>query len=304
MSQPVAILDGDFVAQEAALLPVWDNGFVLGTTLVEQLRSFGGQIGHLEQHLTRLYRSLELVGIQPPLAGEELADLARELVSRNWSLVDPADDLGLSIFITPGDSPSMTDGDVGRPRFCLHTFPLAFCLWADKYETGQKLVVTQTQHIPNECWPAEIKCRSRMNYFLADREARGRVPGARALLLDPDGFVTEASTANVVLYREGEGLVVPPTGHVLPGVSVRTLFEIADELGIATHEQALRPADLLTVDEMLLSSTPFGIVPVSEVDGQAIGATCPGPMFRRLLERFSQRVGLDIAAQARAFSRR
>ncbi len=304
MNEPIAYLDGEMLPQSRATLPVWDAGFVLGTTVVEQLRTFGGSLFHVEDHLSRLYRSLELVGTECPLSQVELTDIVTQVAEQNWPLLDPADDLGVSIFVTPGDSPSLTDGASGRPRVGVHSFPLAFGLWAEKYELGQRLVITDTRHVPEACWPTEIKCRSRMHYHLADREAQSRQAGARALLLDIEGNVAEASTANVVIYREAEGLLAPPMSHVLPGVSIRVLLALAKKLGIPTSERNLLPQDVLTADEVLLSSTPFCILPVSEVDQKAIGSGCPGRAFQQLLTAFGEQVGLDIAAQARRFARR
>jgi len=302
MNEPVAYLEGEIVPLSQAVLPVWDSGFVLGTTIIEQLRTFGGQVFHLEHHLSRLERSLELVGVKAGLTLQEIGDIAIRLIALNRPLIDRDDDLGLSIFVTPGDSPSMTEGRSGAPRVGIHTFPLSFGIWAEKYSQGQTLITTNTRHVPNECWPAEIKCRSRMNYYLADREASARQTDARALLLDMEGFITEASTANLVIYREGDGLIAPPKASVLPGVSLSVLWKLADQLDIATSERQLLPSDVAQADEVLLSSTPFCILPVSQVDGIDIGQSVPGPIFGRLLAAFDRLVGLDIAAQARRFA--
>ena len=302
MNEPLAYLNGELLPLSRAVLPVWDAGFVLGTTIIEQLRTFGGRLFHVDEHLDRLYRSLELVGVDPGVSKDDLGAIARRLVDGNWPLIDEEDDLGVSILITPGDAPSLTDGELGQPRVVVHTFPLAFGLWAEKYKAGQKLVITETRHVPNECWSAEIKCRSRMNYHLADREARAIKPGARALLLNTSGHVTETSTANVVFYRRDEGLVSPPQGDVLAGVSMRCLFELADGLGIATSQRKLLPDDVFQADEILMSSTPFCVLPVTKVDQSPVSAGRPGPVFEQLISAFDRLVGLDIAAQAERFA--
>ena len=83
-------------------LPIYDAGFVLGATISEQLRTFGGRLFRLEEHLARLAHSLEIVGVRPQLSLEQLGEAARELVARNHPLLAAGDDLGLSMFITPG----------------------------------------------------------------------------------------------------------------------------------------------------------------------------------------------------------
>src|SRR5690606_15089688 len=106
------------------------------------------------------------------------------------------------------------------PTVCLHTRRLPYAHWADKYEVGEALATTPVLQAPGECWPPALKCRSRMHYYLADREAAARFPGARALMLDAGGFATEASTANVLVYRAGVGLLTPPRAKILPGISL------------------------------------------------------------------------------------
>ena len=137
-----------------------------------------------------------------------LADMGRvaeELVERNVRLVPPGSDLGLVMFVTPGPHPTLAGR--GRaaeqtPLVGLHTFELPFERWADKYQSGERLVITNVRQVPASCWPPELKCRSRMHYFLADSEAAAIEPGARALLLDQSGNVTEASTANVLICQD------------------------------------------------------------------------------------------------------
>src|SRR5262249_7168562 len=146
---------------------------------------------------------------------------------------DPADDLQTTLFLTPGVSPAYADiaGQRG-PTVCVHTQPLAFSQCAGKYAAGDSLVVSEVRQVHSQCWPHALKCRSRMHSYLADKQARQIEPGARALLLDERGYVTEASPANVVAYRRDEGLISPPKDHILPGVTVAVLAELAGQLAI------------------------------------------------------------------------
>ncbi len=315
MPEPVANMNGVWVPASQAVIPVTDAGFMQGVTVAEQLRTFNGLLFELPRHLARLARSLEIVGIELPISLDELASRAQELAARNYSLLKPGGDLGLSMFVTPGTYPSFLTPDPptpdpptpdhrrltpgGSPVFLgLHTYPLAFASWAYKYEQGETLVLTDVRQVPTDCWPAELKCRSRMHYYLADRAARQQAPGARAVMLDHRGFVTEASTANLLIYRANEGIVSPPRASILPGVTVAVLAELAAELSIPWSERDLTIADVSTADEILLCSTSPCVWPVTRFAGNTISRGTAGPMARKLLAAFSQRVGLDIAAQA------
>lgn len=305
MPEPIAYLNGAWVPATQALIPVTDAGFVQGVTVAEQLRTFNGQLFELPRHLSRLQRSLAIVGIELPLSVDELAKLAHELAARNHALLQPGDDLGLSIFVTPGTYSTFTAaGSAAGPFLGMHTYPIPFVSWAHKYEQGEKLVVTNVKQVPNDCWPVELKCRSRMHYYLADRAAREIEPGARAAMLDHSGFVTEASTANLLIYRASEGIVSPPRASILPGVSVAILAELAAELKISWSERDLTVNDCANADEILLCSTSPCVWPVTRFNGETISNGTAGPIAQKLLAAFSQRVGLDIAGQATQFSKK
>lgn len=305
MSEPQAYLNGRFLPASQAMISPVDAGFVLGATVTEQLRTFGGRLFRLDDHLARLERSLELVGIEPGLTRAQFAEIGRELVTHNHRFLEGGDDLGLSIFVTPGIYASYANPeDPVEPLVCLHTYALPFRLWASKYEKGQALVTSDVRQVPPECWPSELKCRSRMHYYLADREAAAKDPGARAVLLDSNGHVTETSTANVLLYKAAEGLVSVPHHKVLHGISMATLMEMASEQGLSVSQRNLTPNDLASADEVLLSSTPFCLLPATRLNGRPIASGRPGPVFQRLLAGWSERMGLDIAGQAKRFATR
>ncbi|MCS7304318.1 MAG: aminotransferase class IV [Thermoguttaceae bacterium] len=301
----LAYINGRFVPADQLAISVIDAGFVLGATVTEQLRTFGGRLFRLQAHLDRLWRSLETVGIEPGLSQNQLAELATELAAHNHRLLEPGDDLGLGIFITPGPYLGYCGQPVEvRPTVCLHTYPLAFWLWASKYRQGQALWISSVQQVDEACWPAALKCRSRMHYYLADREAAQKDPGSRAVLLDREGFITETSTANIVIYRAEQGLVSPPQERILPGISLEMLFHLAHGLGIPTGFGRLRPEDLTSADEIMITSTPFCVLPITRLQGQPVANGQPGPIYQKLLQAWSKEVGIDIVAQAERFTHR
>jgi len=302
-----AYLNGQVIPASQASLQVYDAGFVLGVTVAEQVRTFAGRLFRLEQHLARLTRSLEIVGIDPGVTMLELEKAAIDLAERNHALLDEGDDLGLSIFVTPGPYSTMAavaeQPDKAGPTVCMHTYPLPFHLWADKYDHGQSLVVSDVKQVPATCWPPELKCRSRMHYYLADNEARQVRPDARALLLDCDGCVLEASTANIIIYNRDEGIVSPPKEKILPGVSVGMVAELAANLGVPFLHRHVSVDDVFQADEVMLCSTSPCVWPVVNVDGRTIAYGRPDEMCTKLLAAWSNAVGVDIPAQASNFAR-
>lgn len=301
MTEPTAYLNGKFIPASQAVIPVTDLGFVQGVTVAEQLRTFNGKLFRLDKHLDRLERSLAIVGVDAGVTRAEFVRLAEELVARNFPALPAGGDLGLSMFVTPG--PYGTFASSGYithtgPTVGMHTYALPFHTWAGKYDTGESLVVTSIEQVPNTCWPAELKCRSRIHYYLADKEARTKEPGARALMVDQAGFATESSTANLLVYYQGEGLVSPPKEKILPGVTVAAIEELAKQLGIPFTYRDLRVNDIARADEAMLCSTSPCVWAVTRLNGKPIGSGKPGEVVAQLQQAWSNMVGVDIVAQA------
>jgi branched-chain amino acid aminotransferase len=294
-----AYLHGAWVDARELAIPVGDLGFVLGATVVERLRTFNARPFRVEEHLARLKHSLEIVGWNAEPLTAEVREAIAAFVDVNAEHISPGDDWNIAAFVTPGET-----ADAARPTVCVHGGPIPFAAWAHMYEAGVEVCISDVRQVPQNCWPSELKCRSRMHYYLADEEAARRCPGARAILLDQRGYVGEASTANVVAYYAGRGLVTPRLEGVLPGISQQMLFELADELGIPHSEADILPVELAAASEVMLTSTSICIQPVVKLDAKPIADGHPGAVYRKLLDAWGKKVGVDIAAQARQFANR
>ena len=303
MDEVVAYLNGEWVPRSTLSLPITDAGVMLGATVVEQLRTFDGRLFRYAEHLSRLGRSLKIAGIDAGLSINEIGKIGSDLVARNHQFLGKGDDLGLTIFITPGLYPS-TESEPSRPTVCIHTQPLVLAPLVDAFCRGQSVVITDIVQVPAQCWPPELKCRSRMHYFLADQKAARLDSAARALTLDSEGFIAEASTANIVAFFEGEGLVSPLREQILQGISLEVLVEMASELGIPFTYQSITPDRLRSADELFLCSTTPCLLPVTKVDLQPVGSGKVGEMFGRLMQAWCDLAGLDIVAQAKRFATR
>ena len=295
--------NGEF-SDQPPVISVYDAGFVQGLTVSEQLRTFRGRLYRLDDHLRRMQRSLEIVGVDLPISWDELASVVVQIASKNYTRLAPHDDLGVTVLVTPGTYHGMVAPQVTGPTVCVHAQPLAFEFWCEKYSNGQRLVTSSIRQTSPLNWPPELKCRSRMHYYLADQEAQRIDPAARALLLDLDGFVSESSTANILVYSARDGFIVPHQAKVLPGISLAVVHELAQEMNYAWHERDLTPPEFMAAAEIMLCSTSPCLLPVVSVDGQRIGTGGPGVVFQQLISAWSAKVGLDIAEQARLFAQR
>src|SRR5207245_10813002 len=134
-----------------------------------------------------------LARIDIGLTREELSALSEELVAHNAKLSDEAAELGLVQFVTAGEYAAFAGlpGQAVRagPTVCVHTFPLPFERWAPKMQAGAHLVTPSIRHVPPQCYDPKMKYRSRMHFYLADKEAQQVDADAAALLLDLHGNV-------------------------------------------------------------------------------------------------------------------
>ncbi|MXY99033.1 MAG: branched-chain amino acid aminotransferase, partial [Gemmatimonadetes bacterium] len=151
-------------------------------------------------------------------------------------------------------------------------------------------------HVPPQCVDPKTKNRSRLHYWLADRQTQAVDPAATSLLLDLDGNLTECSGANFVLVAD-DTIYTPTSRNILEGVSLVTLREMAPELGLGWVEKELQPYDAVNAGEAWLTSTPYCLAPCTRINDTPIGDGRPGPQFGRAMEAWSRRVGMDILAQ-------
>jgi branched-chain amino acid aminotransferase len=300
MPEPLAWLNGQLLPYDAARLSLHDAGFVFGATVTDLCRTFRHQLYRWPEHLARFRQSCKAVHIEVEPSNVFLTRLAEQLVHHNARLLSAEQDLALVLFATPGPVGYYAglQGGIGdaAPSFGMHTFPLPLARHRRLFQEGAHLITPMTRHVPAECVDRRIKQRSRLHWWIADREVAGREPGAIALLLDLDGLVTETAGANFLMVRSGT-VLSPPADAILGGISLQVVRELCADLAIPFEEQPLTPADCLAADEAFLTCTSFCIAGVSRINGTPV--PWPGPVFQRLLANWSASVGLDIAGQIR-----
>lgn len=299
MHGPIAYLNGRFLPAAEAQVALDDVGFVHGATVVERLRTFQGRLFRLPEHLARLRRSLEIVGVENVPTDGELSLAAEKVTHENSRLLANGDELGLVIFVTPGRLGWNGDTPAAGPTVCVHSQRLPIERWAQHYEAGAALVSVPVVQPPPESWPAELKCRSRMHFYLAEREAAKIELGAMALLCDAAGHVTECTIANVAVSIDGATLISPPKKRILPGITLAATQELAAAREIGWIERDLTIAEMGVAQEIWLTSTPWCVLPVTRFNGRAVGAGRPGALYRQMARAWNDLVGCDFAAQAR-----
>ena len=283
-----------------AKLSIYDLGIVMGATVTDMARTYGHEPFRLKDHLIRFYESCKYARLKVPLSLEATEKVTREITRHNAQELVAKEDLAIVFFITPGENAVYAGSAAGRvhlePTFCIRTFPLPFSNWAHLFRDGAHVVTPSIRHIPLQCVDPKIKCRSRMHWWLADQEAHLTDPKAITLLLDLDGNVTETSGSNFLIAKHGAA-ISPTACNTMRGISRQNVIELCAKLHIVFTERDFQVHDVINADEAFLTTTPYGIAPVTRINGLDIGNGKPGPLFKRIASAWSEQVGFDILEQ-------
>jgi len=282
-------VDGEVVPASGATVSVEDRGFAYGDAAFETLRAYGGEIFRWEDHAARLADTCETLGLDHGLAASDLKGRIDETLAAN-DLADAYVKLSVTRGVQPGTLDPQPDVDptvvvIAKPlpRGGVDSEPV--------HDGPAALQTTKTRKPASRALPADAKTHNYLNGILARLELR--VTGAdEALMLDPEGNVAEGATSNL-FFADGAALKTPSLdGPILPGVTRRTVIEIAEEEGIPVEEGTYAPDAVREADEVFLTNSTWGIRPVRRVDGLAVGGDGEGAegaltaLLSRLFDRY------------------
>ncbi|ALA60564.1 aminotransferase class IV [Nitrospira moscoviensis] len=278
-------LNDRFVPEEQALVSVFDHGFLYGDGVYETIRSYGARIFMRDQHITRLYRSAEAIGLAIPIPRKSWPDLLHDAMTRN-DVGDDRRDAYLRITITRGAGQIGLDPALcPTPTVVIMTKPLVPPAPA-LYEQGVALVIAQTRrNLPSALSP-HIKATNFLNNILAKREAiAARV--FDSVLLNWEGHVTECTISNLFFVTSGRLRTPSVACGILDGITREIVMQLARDEGIPVEEGRFTAADLSQADECFLTNTSMEIMPAVSIDRKAIGSGTPGPVTQRLRALFA-----------------
>ena len=296
MDERTVYLNGEFVRESKASISIFDRGFTSGDGIYEATRTFGHKLFRLEDHIDRLFNSLNYCRIEISLSPAEMENVCVELVDRNLNLIQQDDDYSLWHVITRGVRAPGTTTMLG-PTVAIFLQPVDFTRYAAAYLEGMALVTPATRRIPPQCLDPKAKITNKMNHNQALFEAQQVDPAAIPLMLDLDGNLCETDTANVFFVSKGK-LCTPSARTVLGGITREVVFELAEKMGLEVVEGNFTPFDMYNAEEAFLSGTSGSITPVNAMNGKSIGSDLPGPVTLRLINAWNELLGYDYVAQA------
>lgn len=277
-------LDGKFVSGEDAKVSVFDHGLLYGDGVFEGIRLYGGNIFRLEEHLERLEYSAKAIMLQIPLSRQELIWATCETCRQN-ALTDAY----IRLVVTRGV------GDLGLapwlcPKPSLFIIASKISLYPKEYyENGLAIVTVPTRRISPAALPPTIKSLNYLNNILGKIE--GKQFGAlEAIMLNDQGYVAECTADNVFIVHKGEIMTPAASQGALKGITRSTIFDIAKDTGLSIRETDMTRYDIWCADECFLTGSGAEVIPVVKLDGREIGNGKPGPVTKRVLDAFRQRV--------------
>ena len=296
-NERVVYLNGEFVPESRATIPISDRGFIYGDAVFDTARTFGGKIYRLREHVERLMRSLRYVQIDPGLDADKFCTISEQVVERNAHLLGPSDDYWVILRVTRGSNNPNGPRDRAEPTVIVTCVPLPLAKRANLFRDGIEVVVPSTRRTPPESLNPAAKTHNYLNLIVAGLETQKSAPDAWPVLLDTRGFLTEGSGSNIFLVHGGK-VRTPKAQYVLAGVSRAVTLDLCRDLGIEIEEDDLSPYDAATADEAFITSTSLCLCPMGKFNGRPVAdGTVPGPVTARLMEAYKAEVKTDYVAQ-------
>jgi len=282
LEEPLIYLNGEFVPKSKAAISVFDHGLLYGDGVFEGIRAYNGYVFKLNEHLERLYASAHSLMIKIPLSREEIRRAVIDTLKKN-----KMKNAYIRLVVTRGA------GDLGvDPRKCLK--PTVFIIAGsisvipkEVAERGIRTIMTWIRRDPVDGTSHEMKSLNYLNSILAKIEANN-VGVDEAIILSTQGYLCEGTAENVFIVKGGEIWTPPAYTGALPGITQSVVFEIVKRIGLRIMERLITAHELFNADEVFFSGTGAEIVPVTEVNGRAIGTGKPGAITARIRKEFQK----------------
>jgi branched-chain amino acid aminotransferase len=273
-------VSGTLYNKEDAKISVYDHGLLYGDGVFEGIRSYGGKVFRLQQHLDRLWDSAKAIWLSIPMTKEAMGKAIEDTLKANG-----IQDGYIRVVVTRGSGTLGLDPNrCSDPQVIIITDRIA--LYPEElYQKGLEIITVSTLRNHPAAVSPRIKSLNYLNNILAKIE--GLQAGCiEALMLNHKGEVAECTGDNIFLVRNGRLLTPPNDAGILEGITRDAVIELARGGGIEVREIPLTKHDVYIADECFLTGTAAEVVPVVKVDSRIIGDGTPGPVTRRLIEQF------------------
>jgi branched-chain amino acid aminotransferase len=278
-------MDGKLIPWEEANVHILTHSLHYGLAVFEGIRCYlchdgKSAVFRLREHVDRLFDSAQIGDIKIPFSKREIAEACKETLRANQlreGYIRPIVFIGEGVMgVYPGDNPI---------RVAITTWSWGAYLGEEALERGIRIKVSSyTRHHVNVMMTKAKICGNYVNSVLAKREVM-KMGYDEALMLDTEGYVSEASGENIFMVKNGV-LKTTPLTSILPGITRDAVIQIAKAKKIILLEERFTRDELYTAQEAFFSGTAAELTPIREVDDRTIGEGKPGPMTKDLQAAF------------------
>lgn len=271
-------IDGEIYGEHDARISVFDRGFLYGDSVYEVARTSGGRPVDYDRHVERLERSAAAIGLPYP-PRDTLADAVRRTLAAASN-----DESYVRIILTRGAGAIGLDVALAEHAATIVIVKPLSLPAAELYERGAALRIVGVRRTSREAVDPGVKSGNYLNNILALAEAR-RHGADEAVMLSASGAVAEGSSSNVFAVSGGQISTPWPRVGLLSGITRRRVIELAAGIGLEVREAELEPGELLGAEEVFITSSIRGVLPIARVDDVEIAA--PGPVTARLSKLYA-----------------
>ncbi len=263
-------VDGRFVPSHEAVIPVDDLAVLRGFGICDIMRTFNGMPYFLDEHIKRLMASGEKIGLSLPWTMDEIKAIVRETLKKNLQTAEA----NIRIVITAGSSPDFLTPS-GTPRLIVMVTPIKK-LPQEWYTKGVK-VITIVQERPL----AGAKVTAYIPAAMALKQAQ-KSGAVEAVYINSQNQALEGTTSNLFAFF-GQTLVTPPSKGILKGITRQLILSLAEDL-FQIEKKTVLLDQLLTADEVFITGTNKGVVPVIQINDTLISKGKPGKNTKKLIQ--------------------
>ena len=280
MDESTVYINGLFTPLRNAKISILDRGFCYGDGLFETLRASNGQIFYIEQHIDRLFDSLQQVLIELPMTRLELTKAVKETLARN-----KYKNAIIRLMVTRGDTESNIQIDSKiHPTLVINIRPFT-PLPKLAYKKGIRVMLFQERaNLVNGLSLRLKSCNYLSNILI--KEFSNKKNYTEGVVVDPDFGGTEGTTSNIFIVEQGQIKTPPLSPYVLAGITRQVVLEIARDHKIPFTEEKITADELIYADEVFITNSCIEIVPVTQVNSNFIGLKKPGILTRFIHEEF------------------
>ena len=273
-------INGAITAPEAAKIPVLDHGLLFGDSVYETLRTYQGKPFLFSRHFARLEHSAAGIDLKLPWSHSKTLEEIRR------TLPGSGEESRIRLIVTRGAGELSLDIETcADPNVIIIVVPLVVPP-ARVYEDGVDVILSSL-HRGGRI--ADIKTGSLIQQVLAYREAQSK-RAFEAILLTPDGKLSDGITSNIYMIRDGKLLTPSHDAGIVEGITRAIVLDLAREAGMNVVEGFFDAGSIAKADEMFLTSSTREVVPIVHVDGKPVADGRPGPVTRQLLERYRKAI--------------